>query len=100
MTPEQRQRASLAVRARMNELRLTVPELAARAGIDPGTARALLAGDRWPHTSTRRQLDQALGWKPGELVRRAEARPELSEFTSLELLRELYRREQRIEQRR
>ncbi len=92
MTPEQRQRASLAVRARMNELSLTVPKLASVAGVSQATVRALLDGSRWPRDATRQQIARGLRWPPGELARRADSKPELSEFTTLELLLEVCHR--------
>ena len=92
VNPEQRQRASLAVRARMNHLQLTVPELARRAGVDPDTVQTLLSGKRWPRATTRNQICQALDWPLGEIARRAVARPELSEFTLSELADEVCRR--------
>lgn len=89
MTYEQRQRASLAVRARMNERRLTVATLADQAGVDQKTIRAFLAGDRWPRAASRQQMARALGWPPGEIARRAGSRPELEAFSTLELLDEI-----------
>jgi hypothetical protein len=94
MRQEQRMWASLAVRIKMNDMRLTVPVLAKMAGVDETTIRALLAGSRWPRSETRDRITDALGWPVGELERRASVRPDLLAFTTLELLRELYRREQ------
>lgn len=91
-TPEQRQRASLAVRARMNDLNLTVRELAARAGLDRTTILALLDGSRWPRPSTRLRITNALDWPVGEISSRATYRPELREFATTEILAELGRR--------
>ena len=92
--PEGRRRASIAIRMRMNELSVTVPKLARVAGIDQSTVRSLLSGTRWPVRSTLSQLEPALGWPVGEITRIAEGRPELAEFTALELLAELLRRAQ------
>ena len=98
VTPEQRQRASLAIRARMNETGATVPSLAKKAGIDQATIRSLLSAQRWPRKATLVRLNKALGWPEGEINRRAELRPELQEFTSVELIAELYRRARAKEQ--
>lgn len=71
MIPKQRQRAGAAVRQRMDEQRLTVPKLAEKAEISTYTVRALLRGDRWPSVKVQGQVENALGWHPGELARRA-----------------------------
>lgn len=55
----------------MDERRLTVPRLAEKAGVSAATVRALLAGDRWPNLETRNLVENALGWRLGELARRA-----------------------------
>lgn len=93
MTPEQRKRAGQAVAERLDQLGMTVPQLAAAAQVHPSTIRALLHGARWPADRTRDRLTAALQWPRGEIARRAVQDSEpLSRFTALDLLEELYRR--------
>jgi transcriptional regulator with XRE-family HTH domain len=93
MTPEERRRAGGAVAERMQELGLTAVQLAAKAGLDPSTVRAVLDGRRWPTERTRSRLAAALGWEVGEVARRAlSGHVPLSEVPTERLLRELCRR--------
>jgi transcriptional regulator with XRE-family HTH domain len=71
MTPEQRLRAGQAIQARLNELQLTVPKLAGKSGVSAATIRSLIKGQRWPGLDTRTELEKALDWKAGEIMRRA-----------------------------
>lgn len=93
VTPEQQRRAGLAVAARIIDRGTTVTKLAAAASVSPTTIRAVIRGVRWPNATTRDALDAALDWPAGEIHRRAllgDVR--LSQFTIMELLREVCRR--------
>jgi transcriptional regulator with XRE-family HTH domain len=74
-----RQRAARAVAARRGELRWTQHELGAAAGVDVKTIGNLEKRGVWPIARTRAQIEEALGWPPGELERIAarEGEPEL-----------------------
>lgn len=71
MTPEQRLRAGQAVQVRLNELQLSVPKLAGKSGVSAATIRSLIKGQRWPGADTRTELERALDWRAGEIMRRA-----------------------------
>lgn len=94
MTPEERRRAGGAVAERMRELGLSVSELADKAGVDPTTVRALMAGTRWLRDDTRARIISALDWPPGEISRRVWAgrTVALAEAPTADLVRELCRR--------
>ncbi|MDI1289365.1 MAG: helix-turn-helix transcriptional regulator [bacterium] len=55
------------VRQRMGTLRVSPTELARKAGIDPGTVRDFLAGNRWPQMSKLAAIEDALGWATGSI---------------------------------
>lgn len=77
----------------MKELGLTAVELARKAGVDPGTVRALVAGRRWPNEATQEKLADALGWNADHLTRLAVSRHvSLEEVPTAALVRELCRR--------
>lgn len=77
----------------MTELGLNAPQLAAKAGVHPGTVRALVSGKRWPHDATRDAIIAALGWAPGEISRRVwGGRIALEDVPTGDLIRELCRR--------
>lgn len=77
----------------MNELGLSTPELASRAGVDPTTVRAFLRGSSWPRETTRAKLARALGWRVGDAARIAVAgHMQLQSVSTRELLKELCRR--------
>lgn len=79
--------------ARINELGLTVPKIAAKAGVSPNTLRRLIRGVTWPNDDSRQRITDALGWPPGEIARRAVVRDgELDRWTTAELLDEVRRR--------
>ena len=89
-----RKRAGAAVRDRLTARELTIIEASRKAGVGARTLGALIAGERWPTTETRRRVEIALEWPDGELLRRARGeRPSLSAYTNLELLAELIDRE-------
>ena len=71
MDAEEKARAARAVQSRMAERRLSPAAVQRAAGVDPKTLRALLRGDRWPTLPVRGRVERALGWEPGELLRRA-----------------------------
>lgn len=89
-----RKQAAAAIEARMTELRTTAAGVARRAGVDPKTLRALLAGESWPRSETRARLEAALGWGDGEIARQAMAGAQLSleAVPTADLLAELCRR--------
>jgi len=91
-TPEERKRAGLAVDARISGLHTNAAAIARRAGIDPKTLRALLAGESWPTAATRARICEALDWPIGELSRRALDGGGLETYTTRDLLVEVWRR--------
>lgn len=96
MTPEQRRRAGDAVAQRITEMRSSIPAVARKAGVDPTTVRSLVRGARWPNTSSRLRIADALEWPPGEIARRALVDvSDLAAYTTGELLAELTRRADR-----
>jgi transcriptional regulator with XRE-family HTH domain len=77
----------------MRELGLTAVQLAQKAGLDPSTVRAVIAGRRWPNEATRQKLAEALGWKLGDVARLAMAcHVTLEQVPTADLVRELCRR--------
>jgi transcriptional regulator with XRE-family HTH domain len=92
LMPDEQRRAGRAVADRMAELGMSVAELAEKAGVDPTTVRAFLAGRRWPHASTRAKVARALGWKLGDAARAAFQEQSLAHIPTRELVRELCRR--------
>ncbi|MFC6885006.1 MULTISPECIES: helix-turn-helix domain-containing protein [Actinomadura] len=55
--------------ARRGSLGLTQEQLAERAGVTVKTIYNLEAGDRWPQARTRSAIEDALQWRPGDLIR-------------------------------
>lgn len=92
MIDEQRKRAGEAVEMRMRELGLNGHSLARAAQVDDKTIRNLLHGVKWPQLHTRRQVEDALRWPPGEIARRALHEEGLEAYTVTELWAELERR--------
>ena len=96
MTPEERRRASGAVAKRMQQLGLSVDQLAKKAGIGRSTVRRLVAGETWPRDDTLDRLVAVLEWPQGELVRIAGShshpKVDLSGYSTEELARELCNR--------
>ena len=77
----------------MRELGLNAPQLARRAGVDPTTVRAFLAGRRWPQPRTRARLARALGWQVGDGIRLAvDSGRLLEQVPTRDLIKELCRR--------
>lgn len=56
------------VEARITALGLTATDVATRAELNPKTVRGLIAGDRWPRTSSRGRIEQVLGWPAGTIA--------------------------------
>lgn len=75
-----RDAAREAITARMAEKGFDNPrQLALRAGVGYATVHNLFReGSHWPRGTTRGKIEQALGWKPGELARIARAADELA----------------------
>lgn len=77
----------------MKELGLTVAELAAKAGVDPGTVRGLITGRRWLREDTRERITTALGWPRGEIARRVwTGQIAIEQASTEDLIHELCRR--------
>lgn len=55
------------VKERRLQLKMSTPELARVAGVDPKTVRALESGERWPQDTSRAKIEKALGWAAGSL---------------------------------
>lgn len=91
MNTEDRSRAGRAVAERITELHTTPAAVARKAGVSANTVRALVSGKRWPHQHTRERIALALGWRPGDLARRA-LDGTLADLTILDLLLEAVRR--------
>lgn len=85
-------RAGRIVAERMNELGLTVTQLAAKAQVHPSTVRALINAGRPLNTSTRERIMTALGWSLGEVGRRVYGPPRLEDVPTEDLTGELCRR--------
>ena len=66
------QAAGAAVEAAAGQKGWGIIELAARAGVDPGTVGDFAAGKRWPQTKTRGALELVLGWPAGSIARIAD----------------------------
>lgn len=64
-----RERIAKYVVARRGSLGLTQEQLAERAGVTVKTIYNLEAGERWPQARTRSAIEEALQWRPGDLVR-------------------------------
>ncbi|MDL4774951.1 MULTISPECIES: helix-turn-helix domain-containing protein [Thermomonosporaceae] len=64
-----RERIAKYVVARRGSLGLTQEQLAERAGVTVKTIYNLEAGERWPQARTRSAIEDALQWRPGDLVR-------------------------------
>ncbi|WP_067458220.1 helix-turn-helix domain-containing protein [Actinomadura macra] len=64
-----RERVAKYVVARRGSLGLTQEQLAERAGVTVKTIYNLEAGDRWPQARTRSSIENALQWRPGDLLR-------------------------------
>lgn len=62
-------RVIAAVIDRRAELGLTQERLAAEANVAVRTIRSLERGEAHPQPVTRRKIEKALGWKPGEFRR-------------------------------
>jgi predicted transcriptional regulator len=71
MNEDQRRRAGEALRLRIAEMDSSAPKLADKAGLSLGTVYGLIRGTRWPNVDTRRRIEDAVGWRPGEVARRA-----------------------------
>lgn len=67
-----RERVAKYVVARRGALGLTQEQLAERAGVTVKTIYNLESGGRWPQARTRGAIEEALHWRPGDLVRIAE----------------------------
>jgi transcriptional regulator with XRE-family HTH domain len=81
------------VAERIAEMHLTVPKVAAAAGIDQSTLRALIQGRRWPHQDTRARVCRVLHWPEGEIYRRGmDEFDGLAHYSLSELLIEVARR--------
>lgn len=52
---------------RMSRPPLNPTSLARKAGVDVKTIRALLSGERWPHSDTLAKIDRGLGLTEGTL---------------------------------
>lgn len=89
MTPEERTRAGEAIRLRLDEMGLSIAAFAALAHVHESTMRRVMAGQVWPHQSTRDKLSAALGWPAGEVARRAMSPSPLHVYTTAELVGEL-----------
>lgn len=59
--------AARAVEAAMGERGWDVADMVRGIGVDPGTLRDFLNGQRWPRTSTRGKIERALGWESGTI---------------------------------
>jgi transcriptional regulator with XRE-family HTH domain len=97
MTTGQLRRASQAVQLRMSDRGMSAAQLARAAGVSPNTIRGLTQGRTWPIATTRVLIEQALGWRTGEIYRRAtqagaHPRPGLERFTIRDLLIEILQR--------
>ncbi|GAA4105903.1 MULTISPECIES: helix-turn-helix domain-containing protein [Actinomadura] len=67
-----RGRVAKYVVARRGALGLTQERLAERAGVTVKTVYNLESAERWPQARTRAAIEEALEWRPGDLVRIAE----------------------------
>ncbi|GLZ13270.1 hypothetical protein Acsp04_35050 [Actinomadura sp. NBRC 104425] len=67
-----RGRVAKYVAARRGALGLTQERLAERAGVTVKTVYNLESAERWPQARTRAAIEEALEWRPGDLVRIAE----------------------------
>jgi len=70
-----RQAAGRAALARRGELELTQLDVAAAAGVDVQTYRALETGESWPWAKNLVAIARALGFEPGELQQIADGEP-------------------------
>lgn len=90
MTPAERHRAGVAVSERINDIGLTVAQVASSAGVDRKTLNALIAGRQWPQVAVRNKVETALGWEPGEILRRGrDGVTSLRNYSERDLLAEL-----------
>lgn len=100
MTPDERNRAALAVSERISDVGMTVADAATAAGVDRKTLAALVSGRTWPRVAVRRKIETALGWQPGEIVRRARDGVEsLRSYSERDLLAELVWRFRQLDSR-
>lgn len=68
MSTEGRVVARLAVRVRMAEEGWDATDVAARGGLDVGTVRDFLNGDRWPRSSSQGKIEKGLDWPAGSIA--------------------------------
>ena len=61
--------AGAQVRTARAEQGLSQADLAALAGVDPGTVSGLETGRRWPRAGQQVRIEKALGWEPGRIER-------------------------------
>lgn len=55
------------IRDQMARKGLTQADLVRATGLDKSTVSDLIAGNRWPRSTTLVKLDRALGWSPGTI---------------------------------
>lgn len=63
------ERAARYVAARRGALNLSQAQLAGKVGVDTKTIWRFETEHRWPHAGTRAKIEEALGWKPGDLAK-------------------------------
>ena len=61
--------AGAQVRTARAEKGLSQADLAALAGVDPGTVSGLETGRRWPRAGQQIRIEKALGWESGRIER-------------------------------